>query len=618
MITRTQRTLIVAAAVAAIAVSANASSGAYFSQSWGWVALAFLVPTTVLLILDRVSVPGQLRIAFASLMGGVGVWIALSTVWSISAPGTVREVERVLVYVAFALAVALVLKRGDGPGVFAGMLTGITVVTAYGLATRLLPDRFDAYDDPLNPYRLAEPLGYWNAFGLFTAIGVILVVGAVAHARRSWPAIVAGATAPILVTALYFAFSRGSWLALFLGLAAAVALDSRRVTLLWTLLVLAPPSVAAVAVASRQEAITHEDAPLAAAAREGHRLAWLIAGMIVCSAALGWIAHRFAKRVAIAPGLRLGFAAVLAAGAVGAILVAVAAAGGPVSALEEIRSRFEAEPVSGPGLNNRLFSASGGGRAESIRVAWDSATENPVVGTGAGTFEMVWYERRPAAYAIRDAHSLYAETLAELGFVGLTLLGAALIVPLAAAVRARRSRFVAPACGAYLAWVSASGLDWHWEMVGLTMIAFLAGSVALLAAERRPRGPLHPGSRLALVGLTATLSVLAVWSLVGNQALFAGRDAIEREDWVEARDHARRAQALLFWSQEPDLVRGDAAAGLGDREGALRASREAIEKDPRNWLAWLRLAQVARGVESDAAYDRVHELNPLVKGLPGE
>ncbi len=150
------------------------------------------------------------------------------------------------------------------------------------------------------------------------------------------------------------------------------------------------------------------------------------------------------------------------------------------------------------------------------------------------------------------------------------------------------------------------------------MIAFLAGSVALLAAERRPRGPLHPGSRLALVGLTATLSVLAVWSLVGNQALFAGRDAIEREDWVEARDHARRAQALLFWSQEPDLVRADAAAGLGDREGALRASREAIEKDPRNWLAWLRLAQVARGVESDAAYDRVHELNPLVKGLPGE
>ncbi len=155
-------------------------------------------------------------------------------------------------------------------------------------------------------------------------------------------------------------------------------------------------------------------------------------------------------------------------------------------------------------------------------------------------------------------------------------------------------------------------------MVGLSTTAFLMGGVGLVEAERRPRSLLQDGSRLALVGVTATLSVLAVWSLVGNQALFAGRDAIEREDWVDARDHARRAQALLFWSHEPDLVRGDAAAGLGDREGALRASREAVEKDPRNWLAWLRLAQVARGVESDAAYDRVRELNPRVEGLPGE
>ena len=40
--------------------------------------------------------------------------------------------------------------------------------------------------------------------------------------------------------------------------------------------------------------------------------------------------------------------------------------------------------------------------------------------------------------------------------------------------------------------------------------------------------------------------------------------------------------------------------------------------DPRNWVAWLRLAQVARGAERNAAYDRVRELNPLEEGLPGE
>ena len=137
--TRTQRTYVVAAAVAAIVTAANASQGAYFSQSWGWVALAFLVPTTVLLILDRVDVPGRLRVAFAALMVALAVWIGLSAVWSISAPASIREVERALVYVAVALAVALVLRRGDGPAVLAGASTGIVLVVSYGLATRLVP-----------------------------------------------------------------------------------------------------------------------------------------------------------------------------------------------------------------------------------------------------------------------------------------------------------------------------------------------------------------------------------------------------------------------------------------------------------------------------------------------
>jgi len=77
-VTRTHRTYIVAAAVGAIVTAANASQGGYFSQSWGWIALAFLVPTTVLLILDRVEAPGRVRVAFAALIVSLGAWIALS------------------------------------------------------------------------------------------------------------------------------------------------------------------------------------------------------------------------------------------------------------------------------------------------------------------------------------------------------------------------------------------------------------------------------------------------------------------------------------------------------------------------------------------------------------
>jgi O-antigen ligase len=600
-------------------VAANASSGAYFSQSWGWVALAFLVPATVLVIVDRVRVPGRLRVAFAVGMGALTLWIVLSSVWSLSPSASAREVERMLVYVALALAVALVLRRGDAAGVYGGVFAGVVALASYGLATRVLPDRFGFDDDPFNGYRLAEPLGYWNSFGLLAALAAVLGVGVVAHARRGSLAALAAATVPLSMTALYFTFSRGSWVALGFGAAATVALDPRRVRVLCSLIAVAPIAVVAVAVASRQEALTTAGSSVAVATREGHRLAWALAALAGLAAAVGWLAHRVADRVPLRRrGRRIANIALAAAvcACVGVVLVA---AGGPAAAVSELRERFEAAPTAaGPDLNDRLFSFSSNGRTETLRVAWDVGIEHPLGGQGAGTYEYVWYERRPSQQIVRDAHSLYAETFAELGIVGLVLLIAALAVPVVAAARARRTRLVAPGFGAYAVWVAAASLDWHWEMVGLTVAAMLAGGVALLAAERRSGAALDAGSRLALVGVTGTLSVLAVWSLVGNQALFAAQDAVARKDWREARDDARRAQALLFWSHEPELVLGDVAAGFGDRPRALAAYRESVADDPENWVAWLHVAQVARGAERSAAYDRVRQLNPREEGLPGE
>jgi Tetratricopeptide repeat len=123
---------------------------------------------------------------------------------------------------------------------------------------------------------------------------------------------------------------------------------------------------------------------------------------------------------------------------------------------------------------------------------------------------------------------------------------------------------------------------------------------------------------VVLASVTTVLTLLAVVALVGNQALFAGREALARQDWTSAAVHGRRAERILFWSHEPELVLGDAAAGLGDRVGAREAYREAVEKDPSNWAAWLRLAQVSDGAKRAAAYRHVHELNPREKDLPGE
>ncbi|MGH3132745.1 MAG: O-antigen ligase family protein, partial [Gaiellaceae bacterium] len=462
------RTWAVALGVAALGVAAAGSEGAYFSQSWGWVALAFVCPVALVLILGWARAPGRLRVAFALLVTGLGVWIALSATWSLSPAASIREVERMLAYVGLALAVAFVLRRGDEAALAAGIFAGVAVIASYALATRLFQDRFETFDYRGLPYRLAEPIGYWNSLGLLTAIGILVGLGFLAHAKRVVHAAVAGVSLPVLATTLYFTFSRGAWAALGVGLVATVALDPRRFRLVWSTLSVLPASVACVAIASQQEALTTEEAPQADAVAQGHRLAAVIVAFALLSGVLAVGAALVARRVDVPRWALRSVDAGLAALAVAGLLIAVVLAGGPRDALAGLKDRFDTPTVpGGQNLNERLFSVSGNGRQESFGVAWDAARDRPVLGHGAGSYEYLWYQQRPSLQVIRDAHSLYVEMLAEVGVVGLALLCLGLVVPMVAAVRARRTRLVPAAAGAYLAWVAHSAVDWNWELVAV-------------------------------------------------------------------------------------------------------------------------------------------------------
>src|SRR5207244_416116 len=70
---------------------------------------------------------------------------------------------------------------------------------------------------------LYQPLGYANAVGILAAMGVVLALGILGRAR--WSA--AGALG-VLVPTLVLTSSRGAWVALGAGLAAAAALGLRR------------------------------------------------------------------------------------------------------------------------------------------------------------------------------------------------------------------------------------------------------------------------------------------------------------------------------------------------------------------------------------------------------
>jgi O-antigen ligase len=153
-------------------------------------------------------------------------------------------------------------------------------------------------------------------------------------------------------------------------------------------------------------------------------------------------------------------------------------------------------------------------RGDYWHVAWQVAGRHPLAGSGAGTFDLGW-----AAYGdlgrwgeVLDAHSLYLETLAELGIVGLVLV-LGLAVPAAAALRSERLPLGASAALAgAVAFLVHTGLDWDWEMPAVTVV----GVACLAAASPNPAPRLGPRLRLTLLGLECAVIVTYVAYLIAH------------------------------------------------------------------------------------------------------
>jgi O-antigen ligase len=146
-----------------------------------------------------------------------------------------------------------------------------------------------------------------------------------------------------------------------------------------------------------------------------------------------------------------------------------------------------------------------GHRPSYWRAALADARDAPFSGSGAGSFDDWWRAHGTLPVSVRDAHSLYLETLAELGPVGLALLLVALALPLVALKRGGWHPDAAAPAAAYAAWLVHAGLDWDWE-VAVTTFAALACATALLtssdetagsASARRSAVALRPGHRAA-------------------------------------------------------------------------------------------------------------------------
>jgi hypothetical protein len=453
----------VAAAIALAGPTALAFfSGGYFDEPRLWAGLgacALLAVAALTSPLPRSPWPWVAPGALALL----AAWTWSSAGWAPLEGAAIADAQRVALYAVALLAATLLLgavPRAVEPALGLGAL----VVVGYGLSGRLLPGLVDLDASRTALGRLEQPLTYWNAMGALAAMGLVLGARVMGDpGRPPWlRALLAAATVPLGV-GVVLTFSRGTLAALPVGLAALCLAAPTRAQLRAVTLTLAATVVAGGAAIALDGVRTLAGS---AGSREAQG-----AAMLVLLAALMGVLAVLARREPAAGRVARTWAGALA-GAV--VLVAAALWLSGVSP-------STGTPTAGA-TPERLASAESN-RFDYWRVALESFAEHPLAGGGAGGFRAEWRRERTVLDPARDAHSLYLETAAELGLVGLLLLGAAIA---GVAMGARRGPREPGLLAALVLWAAHAGIDWDWEMPALTLVALLAAGA--LSARAEPAG----------------------------------------------------------------------------------------------------------------------------------
>jgi O-Antigen ligase len=342
--------------------------------------------------------------------------------------------------------------------------------------------------------RIEQPLTYWNAMGALAALGVVLCARLAGDATRS-RALRAGAAAAAgpLGMGAYLSFSRGALACLVVGVAALVLLAPTWRQLHAALVVLEAAAVGAI-VAAPFDAV-RALAPSPSSSQGAIVLALLLGAMGAAA-----LVHRAVCRAEARGALRAGPLPLGGRRRALATAAVVAIAAAPYALALTSGSDGSS---SGFGASSSRLSDVGSHRSAYWRVAVQTWADHPLAGAGAGSFGTEWLERRHIDERVQDAHSLYLETPAELGLVGLVLL-LTLAGGVAAAARAalRADRVLAAGPVAALsAGALHAGLDWDWEMPALTLVAVVLAGVLLCGREPAAAdGPRDLGDEPALEG----------------------------------------------------------------------------------------------------------------------
>lgn len=587
------------------------AGGGYFPVTWGVSGVALFCVSALALAARREIYLSRLELLLTGLLAAYAVWVFASLAWSGDSARTALEGDRTLVYLGAIVAALMLSRRHAAATLLTGTWLAITVACTYGLATRLFPVQFGS-PDPIFGQRLSEPLGYGNALGLFAAIGTVLALGLAARARRVLRCAAAASVVPLLL-ALYFTFSRGAWIALFAALVVVVAVDQRRLQLVTTGLVLAPWPVIGILLASRSKSLTYADIANGSGAADGHGLA-VITIVLMAAGALSLLGLAALENVyRPSPTTRRFYSGALAVLVTATVVTAIVRSGPAQLPDHAYRSITSSPPQWQANLNLRLLNLSSNGRTQLWHTAWHDFEAHPWLGSGAGTYAVYWFRDRRVPAPAHEAHSLYLETIAELGVAGLLLLVATLAVPFVAMRGARGSPLAATALAAYSAYLLHAAIDWDWEVPAVTLAGLFCGLSVILDARPLVRmSPVPLRFRLGAAGAAAGLTLFAFVGLLGHALVSASSAAARAGNWTAAENEARDAMSYLPWSEEPWRKLGEAQFSASAPGTAAQASfRTAAAKAPRDWTIWFELAISSDGRQRMLALRDAAALNPL-------
>jgi O-antigen ligase len=596
-----------------------------------WVVL--LGVATGVLPLIRVQRSAWIAIG---LFAAFAVWTALGISWSTSAERSTAELARVATYGGVLVLGVMVFSRRTARHGLNGVATGIAVVAGLAVASRLHPSAFPADQVPeflgTTSKRLNYPLNYADGLASFLALGLPVLLGVAGSARTIAGRALAAGALPVVVLGMFLTDSRGGVLALIFGLVAFYALVPDRLPKLVTALVAGAGSAILVAAVT-DRADLQNGLGTALAHRQGDELIGFvlvtIAGVALIQAAIALV-DRHVERPAwmVVPRRR----AAIAAGVALALAVVVAVAVGVPGKLSDQWDSFkqpEAAPAAANATNvfDRLQNLSGSRRYQYWNVAWDAFESEPVHGIGPGTFEFRWLEHGRPYEFVRNAHSLFLETLAELGIVGLLLLLGLLGWLVAVIGRAALSsrgdpgrRVIAATCAAgVLAFCGGALVNWTWQIGVIPITTLLLAAVGLAVARtgrsgRRSRRATAPPVRIAFGVLAAVALVAIAIPLSATDALRTSQADARGNNLAGALSRANDALAMQPYAATPRLQRGLVLEAAGRFAPAAAAVRGAIAREPDNWRLWLVLSRIeGKAVHPHAAvqaYLKARSLNP--------